>query len=764
MLHKLKHKSLPEISYRAAKLLRKKVEALTFNPDTISKTLSRIERCASKEAFLKRSDRPDFFFYSNRDEVRKIFLEQFSDQIERDIARAEKFYNLQFNFLGGYFSYNEKINWQADPITGKEYPNCFYQAIDIFSNDEVKDIKYVCEVNRHQYLIDLAKAYFFTGNEKYAQRVVDIWYDWMNNNPYKIGVNWTCGLEVGVRSYSWIWSFFFLLDSDLVDEKFINSFLRALYLHGKYLSENQSFYSSPYNHLIGETSALYMIGWLFPEFPEASRWAHSAWKTLVSQIGNQFHPDGMSVEQASFYHYFTLGFYLMPIIIRLQNQAPVPEKVMNYLKQIFEFGLYMTRPDGTTPGIGDIDNARSVYFNDPEHWDFRNFLALGAVLFHSGEFKYVAKRNWEDILWLLGIEGWETYQKIVARPPQCFARHFPASGYFVNRTGWEADDHFYWIDCGVISDGVFPDNTISAAHGHADILHFEISAFGKNFIIDTGFHNYKGNFEWHKYFRETIAHNCLIIDGKGQADHGDGLMEWSHVAEPEGVSIVLANEYSFFQGAHNAFHSLPGSPTHIRHMLFLNKELWLVADEVVGSGEHYIEAYLHFAPCEIREFSDFLSFSIDGVSLNVFFLGDKMNKDIREGGKKVDEGWISPLYRCAQPAPRIRFTRQTCLPFLHLMGFVPDRKGLFSLQSPEENSRKVHTENTVYTISLPDKKKNSQLEDIFTVEWKKEEEKFYLQLRKKEREYRLTLFKTAVDDKPVLLRDDKMEWEVNAKR
>ena len=58
----------------------------------------------------------------------------------------------------------------------------------------------------------------------------------------------------------------FLSDSDHCD--WVSGFVE----HGRFLFRHLERYSSPYNHLVGEASALFALGVLFPEVEEASRW------------------------------------------------------------------------------------------------------------------------------------------------------------------------------------------------------------------------------------------------------------------------------------------------------------------------------------------------------------------------------------------------------------------------------------------------------------------------------------------------------------
>ncbi len=706
MLKQIKHKTPLEISYRVYKLLWSKYEAATFDPARESP--AGFADPSSKDTFLETASRPQFFFNSERELTRTLYRRRFPDSLHATVERANRFLDLEFSFLGAQFHYDEKVDWHADPAGSKRYDKDFYQQIDIFSNDADKDIKHIWELNRHQYLIELSKIHFVTGDSRYSRRVVTLMDDWIQENPFNMGVNWTSGLEVAVRTYSWIWSFYYLLDSEEVDRDFISRFLSSLSQHGQYLENHLSFYFSPYNHLIGECSALFAVGYLFPELKSSKRWARKAWRILEQQIDKQFYRDGMCVEQASFYHYFTLGFYLMPVILRLQNGAEVSSDLLARLERILDFSLHMTKPDGTTPWIGDVDNARSIYFSNPEHWDFRSNLALGALLFDSSALKFAAAGDWEELLWLFGAAGLQKYDEIPSIPPNDMARSFDASGYLFARSSWHPDANYLSIDNGPIADGVFADETFSAAHGHADIFNFELSYHGHNFVVDPGFHNYKGGFDWHTYFRDTSGHNCLTIDGQGHAKHGD-LIFWSKAATPRSILHVVQDRLIAHVGTHNAFEDLPGSPSHYRSFFFLNHEVLIVVDEVTGSGRHLVESFLHLAPDSsdsasspgsIEEHSHGISSRHGEVSMYGWFGGDLAQREIRYGGSGPEDGWISPLYRHRRPGPVYRLHGHVPLPCSSYMLFAPTRCGRNPFLEDEAGQIKVTGESSSYEIAF----------------------------------------------------------------
>ena len=155
--------------------------------------------------------------------------------------------------------------WHKDPLEGSEWPRIFYNQVHNAKPSETVDIKYVWEMNRHQYLIVLGQAYWISGDEKYAKKVCEIISSWISDNPYHSGVNWTSSLELGVRSISWIWAYLLCRGSCNMDSGFHFMFLKSIYEHGLHIKDHLSYYSSPYNHLIGEAAGLHMIGCLFSQ-------------------------------------------------------------------------------------------------------------------------------------------------------------------------------------------------------------------------------------------------------------------------------------------------------------------------------------------------------------------------------------------------------------------------------------------------------------------------------------------------------------------
>ena len=121
---------------------------------------------------------------------------------------------------------------------------------------QVGNIKQVWEVNRLQHLTLLAAAWYLTGEDAYAERVDAQLRSWWAANPFLSGVNWTSGIELGVRliNFAWIRR---LLDgwagvADLFERNDLA--LRQIRWHQQYLATFESRGSSANNHLIAEAA------------------------------------------------------------------------------------------------------------------------------------------------------------------------------------------------------------------------------------------------------------------------------------------------------------------------------------------------------------------------------------------------------------------------------------------------------------------------------------------------------------------------------
>src|SRR5207247_3058504 len=118
-----------------------------------------------------------------------------------------------------------ETDWHLDAVHGKRAPLKPWYRIDYLDFQEVGDHKVIWELNRHQHLVTLAKAWRVSGEERYLAELVKQWRSWQYRNPYPMGINWASSLEVAFRSLSWMWV------ANLLDDASVPSDFRTDLLH-----------------------------------------------------------------------------------------------------------------------------------------------------------------------------------------------------------------------------------------------------------------------------------------------------------------------------------------------------------------------------------------------------------------------------------------------------------------------------------------------------------------------------------------------------
>jgi hypothetical protein len=599
-----------------------------------------------------------------------------SDYADDILTRADAICRGTLTLLGTTVDYGKHVRWHADPITGRDWPRVFHARINIFGGAaSYGDVKYVWELNRHQFLPTLGKAYRLTRDTRYVVAGLQMIDQWIEANPYHLGINWASALEVAIRALSWLQACGLFEGAAPFDGPKRRTILASLEQHRRYLSRHLSTYFSPYNHLVGEAAALSVLGTTLPELKRAERWRESAWRILTREVTHQFHSDGGSVEQATGYHHFTLGFYLQAALARRRVGLPVDRAVWTALERASEYSMYLTRPDGLVPAIGDGDEGRAFDLEQASLWDFRVFLALAATLYSRGDFKRIAGGFPSDLAWVVGPRGWDDYEALPDCLPSATSKGLASSGYYVLRSGWESDAQYLCFDCGEISAGVRRTDIPSAAHGHADALAIEVSVSGRPALVDPGFYTYNGSAEWHRYFRDTAAHNTVVVDGESQAAYR-GRLRWSQAYRARPHHWVSTACMDYVEGSHDGYTRLSSPVRHRRGVLFMKPDYWLVRDELVGNGNHQIDRYFHLAPdLDPTVFGSRISAQDgDGVGLLVIALeDDALTTHVWTEGDHPEDGWVATGYGRRRRAPTFSFrTRMIGSTVLHTL-LVPFR-------------------------------------------------------------------------------------------
>jgi hypothetical protein len=542
-------------------------------------------------AHFRARQSPRFFAsFADRAHTIKALRRGWPDAERAVVESADNIARGRFDLFGwhGVQCGADGPDWHLDPRSGKRAPLRHWSEIDFLDARLVGDCKITWEPNRHQYFSTLGRAYWYTGDETYARTFVTHLASWMDANPPKLGINWASSLELAFRAISWIWALHFFRESPELRPSVFLRALKFLYIYARHLETYPSTYFSPNTHLTGEALGLFYLGVLLPEFKDSPRWRETGWRILRDELGRQVRPDGVYFEQATQYHRYTTDFYIHASILGQANGLPVRLVIDPTLRGLLDHLMYMTRPDGTTPFLGDDDGGQLVVLDSRAPNDFRGALATGAVLFGRSDYAYVAGEPSQEMLWLLGPESLPRFRELDKRMPAVGSRAFREGGYFVMRDGWDRRASFAVLDCG-------PHGALSCGHSHADALAIELVAHGCSFLVDAGTYTYTGSVEERNYFRGTAAHNTLTVDGESSSVPTTAF-RWGHVARSRLAAWVSHPRFDYFEGEHDGYARLAEPAIHSRSVLFLKREYWVIRDRVESNGFHRVSAHFHGAP------------------------------------------------------------------------------------------------------------------------------------------------------------------------
>jgi hypothetical protein len=424
------------------------------------------------------------------------------------------------------------------------------------------------QLNRMSWWNALWRAYWGSGDEKYAQSWVKQLRSWIHNNPIPEKADQSAGstwrtIESGIRmSGMWTEAYhrFLLSPSFSDDDKVL--YLKSSLEHARYLSR----FPSSGNWLTMEMSGLYSVGSVFPEFKEAPAWRKQAMETLRNELNTQFLPDGAQVELTPGYHQVAVDNILF--IPRLAKQTgrmtELPADFTALMEKVYDFNLFLMTPDRDFPR-----------FNDSWPVGVPRTLQSAAELFPQRQ----------DFAWVAsgGKAG---------TPPAQTSYPFPYAGYFVMRSGWETNANYLVLDAGPLGYG----------HVHQDKLNLVLWAYGREILFDSGGGSYE-NSPWRSYATDTFGHNTVLVDGKAQRRQ---TRDRNANVSRAPIDVQWQSQVTFDHavGTYSDGYGKEDDriATHTRRVLFIKPDLFLVADTLVPNDQqvHTYQARWHLLTTQTR--------------------------------------------------------------------------------------------------------------------------------------------------------------------
>jgi len=512
----------------------------------------------------------------------QIYFRRFPKIAKQTLKEAEGVYQDCIRLFEDIHFFEDHVVWEKDFITGRKWPSIPVERLN-YRSATADDPKYIWELNRHQFLIVLGKAYFLSGDERFARKAVELILSWIEQCPPRMGINWSSCIELATRQLSWLWTLRFMENCRDLAPGTLNQIRDSLYAQTKYILTHLSLYSSANNHLIGELMALVVMG----HHLRQDSWIKTAQRLFDKCFNEQFHLDGVGAEQSPSYQAHTMEFTLLSILKLRECGKEPSEKMLKHLQRGAGFLAKILDQQGHIPQIGDSDSGRVLPLCD-RYSEYKSLLNLTAYVTEANCLIQPDVAADEKTFWLVGPEAFDRLVAQAGSERVSLPCAFPEGGYYVLERQVNRSHMKVIFDCGPL--GLKP----MAGHGHADALSFVLYVDGLPFLIDPGTYTYFKDAFWRDYFRGTSAHNTVRIDGQDQSVFG-GLFLSIKQAESKCVAWEEGKRVS---GVCKGYQRLKPPVTHRRTLTFMEETggILRIEDWLETSGKHDTEQFFHFAP------------------------------------------------------------------------------------------------------------------------------------------------------------------------
>jgi len=588
---------------------------------------------------------------ANLDATISAARSRLSETTAAGIAAADRALAHRFTLFGALeVETGADINWLREPLTGTVCPLDFWADIDLDSA-AVGNLRVLWELNRHQHLLDLARAHRLTGDRRYADEIVAQMRSWLAQNPYLLGPNWTSALEVALRAVTWLWVHSLLLSSEALSPRVNAQIVAALRQAGERIASHLSYTYSPNTHLLGEALGLLYLGAALPELSDARRWFALGRRLLIREARRQFLSDGFHFEHATWYHRFATDMYLHALLLCARAGQPLPRPILTRVQQMLECLAALGAGNGAAISMGDEDGGQLLRLAHLPWRDLRDTMALGAAILARADLKPEGSGPAEAVLWLLGAEALASYDRLPASRPPARSATFAGVGLTIMRNDRGCRLAF---DCGQCVDS-------ESAHNHADALSLQMCSSKGPMLVDPGTYTYSGPRAWRHFFRGTSAHNTVLIDGRGQAQP-NGPFAWRAVGSVRRRQSCSNPGFDFAEGDYH-HHRRAGGVRHTRRVLYVKPDYWIVADVIAGHGAHELEWWFHFPPCDARlDDAGRCSAETPGGPLMIVPVAAGADARIVKGASDPIQGWVSEAFEHKAAAPALCYSLRAQLP------------------------------------------------------------------------------------------------------
>ncbi len=477
-----------------------------------------------------------------------------------DFATADRITRHVFQW-GPYepADYGREIDWEWDPRG---------------------DIEWVAAVYRFYWAPPLAEAYRRTRDEKYARAFVELTADWIAKHPlqkrrraHPVYTRWRgfawLDIQTGIRADNLAKVFPVLVHGEAFTPEFLGVLLASLYDHQ--VKTEKLPMGRVHNKAIFEQRGFVNVVSTFPEFADARRWMELAVERSRENFLAQTTADGVQREWSFGYNRAVLGD-AVDIMRRAESLGvAVDDDYRDRVRAMYDYLFAIATPKLAGPMFGDASRPPETSPNRSRWPLYRTLVGATELM---GDPKYAARAKLDR-----------------AALPDETSYAFAEAGMYVFRDDWGPEQVYLALHCS--PKGI-------SGHDQPDNGTFELCAFGRWLMPDSGFYTYGHDAEGRAWHRRTRVHQTLTLDGRDSRIAGRHLL-WRTAPEAD----VLVVENASYEGL-----------THRRTVWFVktggegeaavgevgraDPGFFVFLDEALGEAPGTLALHFQFAPGEVE--------------------------------------------------------------------------------------------------------------------------------------------------------------------
>lgn len=487
------------------------------------------------------------------------------ERLRADIDRIERG-ELCF-FHGEWRNLGKDYDWLTHPLTGFRFDrHRHWTQVEDFGEGQ-GDIKYVWEPSRFSFVQTLIRADHHLGTDHAALAFARI-RSWLDANRPNCGPHYKCSQEQVLRVLNWMIALSFYRDSPALDQALFGRIMGAIHRQLQHVERNLAFsrIAVRNNHAISEGLGLYVVGTLWPWFPESLRWRKLGKRVLEEEGLYQIARDGSYIQHSMTYERMVVQLYSIALAVARRAGDSFSSALHERLAAMLDFLLaHQDERSGWLPNYGPNDGSLVLQLTSCGYRDFRPQLnSLAGLLGRPAPYQ---NGPWtEEAAWVCPDVAAAT--KGENAQTNMGARSFDCDGYYVLR----APDRFAMIRCG----------NHRQRPAHADMLHLDIWHEGVNLLRDAGTYHYNDAPEVLDHFMGGAGHNTVMLENQSQMRRGPRFIwfDWSRCKD---ARVVERDGVLCFEGAIEAFRHVASGIVHRRVVrMHTERVLWEVEDTVTG--------------------------------------------------------------------------------------------------------------------------------------------------------------------------------------